>query len=76
MAVDLANLPAYPITCPTCKKRSLYTILQIITQRWVDCPLCHGDRIWVADHYKEDEFKDLLEKLGFSKNSIGVQDQL
>jgi len=76
MPKDLANVPAYPITCPTCKKESLYSILDVITKSHVTCPLCRGDRIKVADYYRENEFKDLLEKFGFSRDSIGKQDQL
>lgn len=76
MIKDLANVPAYPLTCPTCKKESLYTILQVITKRFVDCPLCRGDKICVADQYSDAKFKKLLEESGYSRDSIGVQDQL
>jgi hypothetical protein len=76
MIKDLAQVPVYPITCPTCQKESLYTIIQIIVHRHLTCPLCRGDRINVADHYQDTEFKKLLEESGFSRDSIGVQDQL
>ena len=74
MTINLAHVPVYKITCPACLKDTLYSIVDMISKNRLPCPICH-ESINVADHYRRTELQELMKKIGYSGEFIGVNDK-
>jgi hypothetical protein len=75
MPIDVLQVPVYEITCPTCKQKSLHSILDVVTKDRLSCGSCR-DFISVADHYRRPDIEELLKSFGYSGDFFGVNDKL
>lgn len=73
MPIDPLQLPVYGITCPACQKSSLYSLVQVITNNHLSCPLCF-ERLDGADYYSKPKATELLKSLGYSGDHISVNE--
>lgn len=65
--------PIYKITCPVCHSETRYSLFDMTTRQRVNCPRCY-ESIKVVDQYRRSELEDLAEKLGLSRDFLGVND--
>jgi hypothetical protein len=73
MPIDPLQLPVYGVICPACQKSSLYSLVQVVTNNHLSCPLCF-ERLEGVDYYSKSKATELLKSLGYSGDHISVNE--